>query len=82
MKKETVHTIEKTIIKIEVLIEVCKKNNESIISDELSSIQDELREMLSNSESSKIKGSCVNIDYVTRVLNIMKLIHDVYTRFF
>ena len=82
VKKETVHTIEKTISIIEVLIEVCKKHNELIILDELYSIQEELREALTDSESSKINTSCMNIDYVTRTLTVLKLVHDIYTRYF
>jgi len=82
MKKETVRTIEKTIFKIEILIGVCNKHNEKIISDELSSIQNELQKMLSSSESSKDKDSSVNMVYVARLLTVLKIIHDIYTRFF
>lgn len=82
MKKQIVHTIEKTIIKLEILIEVCKKNNEHIISAELSSIKEELKTILNEDHDQKIKISGAMIDKCTRVLTFLKLIQDIYTRLF
>lgn len=82
MKKQIVHTIEKTIISLEILIEVCKKNNENIISAELSSIKEELKTILNEDHDQKIKSSGAMLDSFTRVLTVLKLIQDIYTRFF
>ncbi len=82
MKKQIVHTIEKTIISLEILIEVCKKNNENIISAELSSIKEELKTILNEDHDQKIKSSGAMIDNCARVLTVLKLIQDIYTRFF
>ncbi|MBS0850001.1 hypothetical protein [Citrobacter sp. JGM124] len=82
MKKQIVHTIEKTIISLEILMEVCKKNNEHIISAELSSIKEELKTILNEDHDQKIKSSGAMIANWARVLAFLKLIQDIYTHFF
>lgn len=82
MKKEAVHTIEKHIKKVEMLIEVCKENNELLLADELSLMLDEMRTMISSCGSSKNEVPCVNKHNVTRFLIVLKMIHEVFTHFF